>query len=309
MRRFSIILIILLARAYAFGQKTIEVSLTDLERINSNFGLDSLEKIVRRIPIWTLDTAASISILKSINPTGDRYSWGHRFTREFGLAIKTKAIDSKLKQVLKAEIENIIGTDMVKEEFRSPSDEVLLGLLFQNSGDLAQTLEGHLVEINSFGEKLDRAQPKSKFKYFFKGSPPVVWNKYELILSQFKLLSCLNKLNRKKYPDKLLDEKRKGLHSMKKDYRLEGTVRSNCYGYKEAKLEETELNGVQVPKEILSTNELSDKCWLFKIMKDDNNYIVEKACSFAPLTGYGETLMITKDSERFKICVLGSWIS
>jgi len=283
--------------------------LTDLERINSDFGLDSLKKIVRGIPIWTLDTATSISILKSINPTGDRYSWGHRFTREFGLAVKSATIDSKLKQVLKAEIENITRTDIVRKEFQSPSDEVLTGLLFQTSNNLVQTLEGHLVELNSIGEKIDRAHPKSKLKYFFKGWPPVVWNKYELNLSQFKLLSCLNRLNPTKYPDKLLDEKRKGLHSMKKDYILKVNTRRDCYNYIEVKLEETEINGIKVPKEMLSTNESSDKCWLFKIKKDEDNYIIEKGCSFAPLAGHGETFMITKGNEKFKICVLESWIS
>jgi hypothetical protein len=309
MRRFGFILTILLTSFSVLGQRTIEVSLTDLERINSDFGLDSLEKVVRGIPIWTLDTATSISILKSINSTKDRYSWGHRFTREFGLAVKSKTIDSKLKLLLKAEIENIKGTDIVKKKFQSPSDEVLMGLLFQNSNNLKQILEEHLIELDVISEKINSAQPKSKLKYFFKGWPPVVWNKYELNLSQFKLLSCLNRLYPTKYQDKLLDEKRKGLHSMKEDYNLEEFARSNCYNYRETKIEETEINGIKVPKEILSTNELPEKCWLFKIKKDENNYIIEKGCSFDPLAGHGETLMITKDREKFKICVLESWIS
>ena len=309
MTRFSFILTILLTSFCALGQRTIEVSLTDLERINSNFGLDSLKKIVKGIPIWTLDTTTSLSILKSIYPTGDRYSWGHRFTREFGLAVKSKTIDLKLKQLLKAEIENIKETDFLKQEFQSPTDEVLTGLLFQNSVDMEQLLEGHLIELNLIGDKIDHAQPKSKLKYFFKGWPPVIWNKYELNLSKFKLLSCLNRLNPIKYPNKLLDEKRQGLHSMKEDYNLKETTKRTCYNYKEIDTEEIEINGIKAPKEILSANELSDKCWLFKIKKDENNYIIEKGCSFAPLAGRGETFIITKDNEKFKICVLESWIS
>ncbi len=62
---------------------------------------------------------------------------------------------------------------------------------------------------------------------------------------------------------------------MKKDYSLIVNTRSDCYNYKEVKLEETEINGIKVPKEILSTNESSDKCWLFKINKDEDNYIWE----------------------------------
>ncbi len=309
MRRLGFIFIILLTSFWTSGQIIIEVSLTDLATINADFGLDSLKNVVRRIPIWTLDTATSISILKTLNPTKDRYSWENFFITELGSAVKSQAIDLKLKQLLSVEIENIQEADISKEVFQSPVDKVLTGLLFQGSNDLEAILEGHLIKLESIGKKIDQAQPKSKLKYFFKGSPPVVWNKYELNLTKFKLLSCLNRLNPEKYPDKLLDEKRKGLHAIKKDYSLKETRKANCYDYREVKPEETEINGIKVPKELFPTKDLSDKCWLFKIKKDENNYIIEKGCSFGPLAGHGETLKISRENGKFKICLLEAWIS
>lgn len=308
MTRYLLIIIILLTNTCSIGQKTIEIHLNDIRRIHSQFGLDSLEKVINEIPIWNLDTALSISILNSINPNEDRYSWGNKFITEFGRAIKSKKIDSKLKQLLNTEILIIKETDFVKNKFQAPSDQVLLGLLFQASDDLEQTFEKQLIQLDIIRNSIFNLQPKKKLKYFFKGWPQVKWNKYEINFSEFKLLSCLNRLNPIKYPDKLLGERRKGLHPSQEYYSLAETPTTNMY-FKETGNEEIVINGISLPKEIISQNELSDKCWFIKIVKDEDNYILEKGCSTGPLAGRGETLMIRRVERKFKIRILRAWVS
>ena len=214
-----------------------------------------------------------------------------------------------LKRFLTEELKTIKDTDINNKEFRSPSDELLIGLLFQGSSDLETIFENSLKDLKKVDDKIEAAQPKSRLKYFFKGWPPVVWNKYEINLAEFKILSCLNRLNSAKYPSNLLEEKRKKLHSFKKDYSLKERLHVECYDSKEIQNEDTEINGVKIPKELSSTNETTQKCWIIKIKKDEDNYIIEKGCSFAPLAGHGETLRVTRSNDKYKICVLTSWIS
>jgi len=287
-----------------FGQRTVEVSLDDLKRINRDFGLDSLEKLVGEIPIWALDTATSISILKSISPTGDRYSWGHKFVREMGSTVKSTLNDTRLKQSLVEEIRIIKDTDIKNKGFQSPSDEILSGLLFQNAQDLETIFENHLKELNLVAETIEKYQPKSKVKYFFKGSPEVVWNKYEISLSKFKILCCLNKLNPSVYTTKMLEEQRAGLHSFKKDYELVERPRVSCYNYKDINAEETEIKGVMIPTDILTPFNQDGQCMITKIKKDNDHYIVQINCRMR-----GDTFLTTRANERLKLCVLKSWIS
>lgn len=287
-----------------FGQRTVEVNLDDLKRINGDFGLDSLEKLVGEIPIWTLDTATSISILKSISPTGDRYSWGHKFVKKMGLTIKSRLNDTRLKELLVEEIRIIQGTYVLNQGFQSPSDEILSGLLFQNARDLEGTFEKHLKELDQVAETIEKAQPKSKVKYFFKGSPQVVWNKYEINLSKFKILYCLNKINPSVYTNKMLEEHRTGLHSFKKDYELIENVRITCYNDKEIDSKETDIKGVMIPKDLLTPFNQTDQCLITKIKKDNDHYIIQINCRIS-----GETFLTTRQNERLKLCVLKSWIS
>jgi hypothetical protein len=295
-----------------FGQPIHVLNINELITIQKSYGNDSLRKSIDEIPVWYLDSSVALSLLLGMNGS-DRYdnSWEWQYIIRFCQTIKSDKAYSKLTNLLDFEIGKITNTDYLNKEIRKISDEILLALIFQNGPGVENYLESTLSKLQIIRDSIIVLQPrKKKLSYFFKGWPPILWNNSSIKFNIFKLLSALNIINPSKYQSSDINMLRKELHPMQRDYRLAIRKINEFYSSREEVANDEIIDGVSVQKNLVSSFYRADKnCWIRKLIKDENTYMLEMGCVNGPLSGAGETYLIKRMANKVSIYLIAAWKS